>query len=210
MANLVTSLRLALLFVLVWMALEAPPQWQLANAPLLVVIFVLDGVDGWIARNKHEESLFGSIYDIAADRVVENVLWVVLAQLGFVPVWVALVFIARGILVDAVRSVGAAQGRSPFSLTTSALGRFLVGGRFVRAAYAALKASTFGWVFLLQPWAALEPELWALWQPRLEMVTGVLVYAAVALCLARGVPVLVEFGLAEGRLIPAAQRHGGT
>jgi CDP-diacylglycerol---glycerol-3-phosphate 3-phosphatidyltransferase len=69
-------------------------------------------------------SLFGSIYDIAANRVVENVLWVVLANLDLVPVWVALVFVTRGILVDAVRSVGASHGSSPFSLTRPRLGAF--------------------------------------------------------------------------------------
>ena len=209
MANLITTLRLVLLFVLVWMAYTASPQWQLLNAPLLLLIFVLDGVDGWLARHYHQESLFGSIYDIAADRVVENVLWIVLADLDLIPVWVALVFITRGILVDAVRSVGASQGRSPFSLTTTRLGAFLVGGRPVRFAYAALKAGALGWVFLLQPWPALEPELWQRWQVPLEAVTDVLVYAAAALCLLRGAPVLIEFGLGEGRLFHQRARRAG-
>lgn len=210
MANLITTLRLVLLFVLVWMAYRMAPQWQLLNAPLLLLIFVLDGVDGWLARHYHEESLFGSIYDIAADRVVENVLWIVLADLDLIPVWVALVFIARGILVDAVRSVGASQGRSPFSLTSTRLGTFLVGGRAMRAVYALLKACALGWVFLLQPWPALDPQLWARWQPQLEAVTAGLVYAAVAMCLLRGAPVLIEFGLAEGRLFQRRPRRGGA
>ncbi|MBI2383675.1 MAG: CDP-alcohol phosphatidyltransferase family protein [Gammaproteobacteria bacterium] len=201
MANLVTTLRLTLLFVLVWLAYEAPPQWQLANAPLLLLIFALDGVDGWIARARHEESLFGSIYDIAADRIVENVLWLVLADLDLIPVWVALVFLTRGILVDAVRSVGASQGASPFSLTKTRVGRFLVAGRLMRGAYGVVKAGAFGWLFLWQPWPDLHPEFWARWQPGLQWVGAALVYGAVAMCLARGLPVLLEFGLADGRLL---------
>lgn len=207
MANLITTLRLLLLFALVGMAYQAPPSWQLANAPLLLLIFALDGVDGWVARRFHETSLFGSLYDIAADRVVENVLWVVLADLELVPVWVALLFLTRGILVDAVRSVGAAQGKAPFALTKSALGQFLVAGRFMRAAYGVLKTIAFGWIFLLQPWPALHPELWARWTGPLTMVTGVLVYSAVALCLLRGLPVLLEFGFAEGRLWRPRRAH---
>ena len=209
MANGITSLRLMLLIVLVWSAYRAPPAWQLLNAPLLAVIFVMDALDGWVARTYHEESLFGSIYDIAADRVVENVLWVVLADLDLVPVWVALLFITRGILVDAARSVGASHGRSPFSLTRSRLGRFLVAGRFMRATYAVVKALAFGWVLLVQPWPLLVPEFWAYWQPRLDLVTTVLVYTAVILCLARGLPVLYEFGLSEGQLFSGRKARRG-
>lgn len=199
MANLITTLRLVLLFVLVWLAYHASPQWQIAEAPLLVLIFVLDGVDGYVARIRHEESLFGSIYDIAADRIVENVLWLVLAHLGLVPVWVAIVFVTRGILVDAVRSVGASQGRAPFSLTKSRFGRFLVGGRFMRGTYGAIKAIAFSWIFLLHPWPRLNPERWAQWQAPLSSITALLVYTAVTLCILRGLPVLLEFGLREGR-----------
>jgi CDP-diacylglycerol---glycerol-3-phosphate 3-phosphatidyltransferase len=207
MANLITTLRLLLLFVLVWMAYTAPPAWQVWNAPLLVLVFLLDGLDGWVARVRHEESVFGAIYDIAADRVVENVLWLVLADLGLVPIWVAIVFITRGILVDAIRSVGASQGRTPFSLTRSGFGHFLVGGRLMRVLYAALKAAAFGWIFLLQPWPALHPVFWTEWSPVLTRITDVLVYSAVTLCLLRGLPVLIEFGIREGQLLSARPRR---
>jgi CDP-diacylglycerol--glycerol-3-phosphate 3-phosphatidyltransferase len=80
----------------------------------------------------------------------------------------------------------------------------------MRIVYALLKAAALGWVFLLQPWPALDPQLWARWQPQLEAVTAVLVYAAVAMCLLRGAPVLIEFGLAEGRLFHRRPRRGGA
>lgn len=211
MANHITTLRLALLFIAVLVAYFAPPLWQLANVPLLIVIFVLDAVDGWVARVRHEESLFGAIYDIAADRVVENVLWIVCAHLQLVPVWVALVFITRGILVDAVRSVGASQGKTPFSLTITRLGHELVGGRTMRIVYAAIKATAFAWLFLLQPLPALYPDEWAQWGSQLQRVTDVLIYLAVFLCLARGLPVLLEFGLKEeGKLLSPRPRRRRT
>lgn len=211
MANHITTLRLALLLIVVLVAYFAPPLWRLSNVPLLIVIFVLDAVDGWVARVRHEESLFGAIYDIAADRVVENVLWIVAAHLQLVPVWVALVFIARGILVDAVRSVGASQGKTPFSLTLSKLGHELVGGRFVRGLYAAVKGIAFGWIFLLEPIPALYPGWWAQWEPQLQRVTDVLIYSAVFLCIARGLPVLLEFGFREeGKLLGPRPRRRST
>lgn len=208
MANHITTLRLALLLPVILVGYFAPPLWQLANAPLLIVIFTLDAVDGWVARVRHEESLFGAIYDIAADRVVENVLWIVCAHMQLVPVWVALVFITRGILVDAVRSVGASQGKTPFSLTITRLGHELVGGRFMRVVYAVIKAVAFAWIFLLQPLPALYPEWWAQWQSQLLRVTDALIYSAVFLCIVRGLPVLLEFGFRdEGKLLSPRPRR---
>ena len=103
MANLITLGRFLLLFLLVTAAYEASPAWQVANAPLLLLIIALDGVDGYVARKRNETSVFGSIFDIAIDRVVENVLWVILADLGLVPIWVAIVFITRSSIVDSIR-----------------------------------------------------------------------------------------------------------
>ncbi len=197
MANAITLTRLLLLFVLVAMAYEAAPGWQLLNAPLLLLIFALDGLDGYVARRRGETSGFGALFDIAVDRVVENVLWVVLADLEWIPIWVAIVFITRGAIVDSIRYAGMAQGKTPFGAMRSPIGRFLVASRFMRALYGAVKAATFAWVFLLQPWPALDPALWAEWAGPGAAMTALLAYSAVALCLARGVPVVIEFVIAS-------------
>jgi len=192
MANAITLFRLTLLFVLVAMAYWASPRWQLADAPLLLLIIALDGVDGWVARRRGETSTFGAVFDIAVDRVVEAVLWLVLAHLGMVPIWVAIVFITRGVIVDAVRYGKVAGGESVFSMR-SRIGRFLVASRFMRGFYGTLKATTFGWLFLIQPWPALDAASWAEWRPVVQPLTATLVYLSVAVCLARGLPVIVEF-----------------
>ena len=70
MANLITLLRLLLLFVLLVLAYRATPAWQLLDAPLLLLIISLDGLDGYVARKRSETSVFGSIFDIAVDRIV--------------------------------------------------------------------------------------------------------------------------------------------
>ncbi len=199
MANLITLTRLLLLFVLVGMLYLAPPAWQLLDMPLLVLIIALDGLDGWVARRRGEASVFGSVFDIAADRVVENVLWIVLADLDLVPVWVALVFVVRGLLVDSIRCHGAGRGETPFGMLRSPWGRFLVAGRFMRGLYGAVKAVAFGWILLLQPWPALFPELWARWGESLQAVTDALILLAVALCLLRAAPVVAEFAATELR-----------
>lgn len=200
MANLITLSRFLLLFVLVALAVQAPPTWQLVDAPLLVLIIVLDGIDGYVARRRGEASAFGSIFDIVVDRVVENVLWIVLAYLSLVPLWVAIVFITRAVVVDSIRFRAVSQGETPFGMMRTRWGRFLVAGRFMRGFYGAIKLAAFGWLFLIQPWPALYPEFWSSYATVAMIAADILIFAAVVLCLVRGVPVVVEYLVAEGIL----------
>lgn len=198
MANLITLSRFLLLFVLVALALKAPPAWQLINAPLLVLIIALDGVDGYVARRRGETSTFGSVFDIMVDRVVENVICLVLAYLDLLPLWVAILFLTRGIVVDSIRYRAVAEGESVFGMMRSRWGRLLVAGRFARGLYGALKLVTFGWLFLIQPWPALYPHLWTAWKIVIATSSDVLIVATVVMCVTRAVPVIIEYLWAEG------------
>ena len=193
MANLITLARFILLFVLVALAYVDNPGLQLLNAPLLIVIFILDGIDGFVARRRNETSLFGAIFDIAVDRVVENVLLLVLVDLDMIPVWVAVVFLTRSFVVDSIRSQGASEGQTPFGMMRSPLGKFIVASRFMRIFYGALKAFTFGFLFLVQPWPLLLPDFYAASATILAVIKWALVYATVAVCVIRGLPVVIEF-----------------
>ncbi len=213
MANLITLARFLLLFVLVAMAYWATPPWQLLNAPLLILIIALDGLDGYVARRRNETTVFGSIFDIAVDRVVENVLWIVLGNLGLIPVWVAIVFIARGAIVDTIRYAAISGGKTVYGMMASRWGRALVSSRAMRAFYGALKAVTFAWVLLVQPWPQLDPASWAAWVNVVETTTMALVLASVFTCLLRGIPVVWEVladrrvFLPESRTPPARPRR---
>lgn len=193
MANWITFGRCLILLLLLAVVYSGMPILQLLNAPLVILIIALDGVDGWVARRRGEESLFGATFDIAADRMVENVLWVVLAHIGLIGVWVPLLFIVRGTLVDAIRSTGAASGTAAFDMMQSPVGRFLVAGRFMRFTYAAVKAVTFAWVLLWQPFPDLFPVFWDVWGPGMDAISLALVVASASLCVLRGLPVVIEF-----------------
>jgi len=206
MANLITLGRFILLIVLIVLAYAQNPKLQLVNCPLLVIIFVLDGVDGYIARKRNEASLFGAIFDIAIDRVVENVLWVVLVDLRIIPVWVAVVFLIRCFVVDSIRAQGAAEGQTPFGMIRSPIGKFIVASSFMRLFYGALKAVTFGFIFLIQPWPALFPSFYTESQTMLTAVKWILVYATVTVCVIRGLPVIFEFTTRENGLFSAFRK----
>ncbi len=196
MANLITLSRLILLFVVVGIAFGQEQWLQFVSVPLMIVVFVTDGLDGYAARRLGTTSVFGAVFDIAADRIVEMTMWVVLAVLGLVAVWVPLVFIVRGTLVDAIRAgqVSGAQ-LSPFAMMQSPLGKFLVAGRFMRGFYATVKAHAFCWLLLIQPMDTVMPGFWADWGWLMTGIGHGLVLSSVFLCVVRGLPVIVEFAL---------------
>ena len=194
MANLVTLSRLLLLLIVVGLFYVPPTPWQLASFFLIILIFVTDGLDGYIARKRNETSLFGALFDIAGDRIVELTLWIVAADIDLVPVWVPLVFIVRGVIVDTIRSSNAvAQGMAPFALMRSRFGKLIVAGKFVRVLYAVVKASAFAGLALQRPFPVFLPALWDYIGWLLTALTYFFVYLAVLLCLARGLPVIAEF-----------------
>lgn len=194
MANLVTLARLLLLLVIAWLYYIPPSPWQFAAFFLTIFIFVSDGLDGYIARKRNETSLFGALFDIAGDRITELTLWIVAADTNLVPVWVPLVFIIRGVIVDTIRSSKAvAEGVAPFALMRSSFGKFLVAGKPMRILYAAVKGCAFSGLALLIPFPAVLPALWAQVDWLISALTYFFVYLSVLLCIARGLPVIAEF-----------------
>ena len=194
MANLITLSRLILLFLVIWIA-YLPLSWaHFGNVALLILVFVTDGFDGYVARKRNETSLFGAMFDITVDRIVELSMWVVLADLDLVPVWVPLLFVVRGTIVDTVRANAASsQGESPFAMIRSPIGRFLVAGKFMRTFYAVTKATTFCWLLFIQPIPVVSPPIWNDWSWLLIAIGVTLVWLSVIQCVLRGLPVVIEF-----------------
>jgi phosphatidylglycerophosphate synthase len=148
----------------------------------------MDTLDGVVARALKQESLIGSVLDIAADRTVELLMWVVYADLDLIPIAIPLVVIARGVFVDALRSVAPSRGLTPFGLMRSRLGRFLVKSPWLRTPYGIAKALAFCLLAVQHGLAATAGT----------RVTGVTVAAqaaawlAVLFCVTRALPVLIE------------------
>jgi CDP-diacylglycerol--glycerol-3-phosphate 3-phosphatidyltransferase len=193
MANAITFARLVLLALLVCLLYLGSAQIQLINPVLLILIIALDGLDGYVARRRNEASLFGAVADVVADRIVEVVLWIALASLDMVPLWVAMVCILRGTITDQIRRTSVAAGRSPLDAVSGRFGDWIVRGRFMRALYGTVKAAAFSWLLLLHAWSRLDSTSWAIWSDLALGVGNGLVLGAVVLCLLRGWPVVYSF-----------------
>jgi CDP-diacylglycerol--glycerol-3-phosphate 3-phosphatidyltransferase len=192
--NLVTVTRLALVFVLVMLAYDLSMWSRLFAAGLAVLIILGDWLDGHLARKLNQSTTLGSVLDMAADRIIESVLWIILADLRLIPVWIPIVVISRGILTDTIRGYALRYDYAGFgehSMMKSRIGRFLTGSPLMRTPYAILKAFTFGLLLLfrvLHHWPVISPSLVAV---GLDVGYWTAVLSAIV-CMVRGVPVVIE------------------
>jgi len=96
--NIVSFSRVPLLLIAVYLILTGfDPQ---ISASIIILIFLLDLADGYIARKFGEETEFGKVADEMVDRIIENVLFIVFACLAYIPVWAPIIMIMRAIIVD--------------------------------------------------------------------------------------------------------------
>lgn len=159
MANLITAARIVLVFIAVGFVYLSLPQgnapgeplWALVAALLTLLVFIGDAVDGVVARARGESGPLGAVIDIAGDRIVENIYWVVFANIGLLSVWFPLIMLVRSFLVDGLRSLALSQGMTAFGEKTmmhSRLGIWLAASRLHRALYGIAKVVVFIWLLL--------------------------------------------------------------
>lgn len=186
--NIITLSRIPLLALIILLLYQPAALPRLIAAPLIIVLILLDTFDGVVARRRGQTSLLGSVLDIAADRTVEFLMWVVYADLDLVPIIFPLIVLARGVFVDAIRAVAPSKGLTPFDIVRSRLGRFLVKSPWLRTPYGVAKALAFSSLAVAHGLrAANSPAL-----STVSLVAQVFAWLALAFCLVRGVPVLVE------------------
>lgn len=216
MANAITIGRLFLLFIVVWMIYHGSVQVIALCMLLLIVVIAADGLDGWVARKRNETSTFGAVFDIAGDRIVENVLWIIFSDLGLIPVWVPLLVISRGFIVDGLRSLSMQEGMTAFgenNMMRSPITQWLTAGRFMRGFFGYAKALAFVFLCGLVAWEhhdTTDTFVGSLYgQDWYRYLGWGLVWLAVVLTVVRGIPVVVD-GIAYVRDLDARRKNGAA
>jgi CDP-diacylglycerol--glycerol-3-phosphate 3-phosphatidyltransferase len=193
MANTITLARLPLLIVVVFLLYVGSPTIQVITAGLVVILILMDTLDGVVARYRQEEGMLGSKLDIAVDRIVEQVMWVVYADLNLISVAIPIIFLIRGGLVDTVRSFSLVWGETSFGMMQTKWGRRLVASGFMRSTYGISKAMAFCLLALVLGlrglWAGTPKAAWA---DAIWIFAVVMSWIATAICIIRGAPVLFE------------------
>jgi CDP-diacylglycerol--glycerol-3-phosphate 3-phosphatidyltransferase len=193
MANTITLARLPLLIVVVLLLYLDNPVVHVITAGIVLFLIFMDTLDGMVARRRKEAGMLGSKLDIAVDRIVEQVLWIVYAHLHLISVAIPIIFIIRGGLVDTVRSFSLVWGETSFGMMQTKWGRWLVASGFMRSIYGLAKAVAFCLLALAlglrglwagTPKAGTAETVW--------IVAVVLSWIATVICVLRGAPVLLE------------------
>lgn len=189
MANFISILRTILAFVIIAMLFIKGNKVYWSAFGLTIIVIWMDGLDGYIARKFNECSKFGALLDILSDRIVENVFWISFAVLGWIGLWIPLVVMTRGIITDSLRNLALEQGFTAFGSTTmmtNPIGKFIVASNFVRFTYAVCKAVAFALLI-----AAHVPADYP-YKSVVSITAYATVYISVFLCIARGIPVILE------------------
>lgn len=200
MANLISLFRVLLGWaLLILLSLNPSPWLYWVVFWGTVAVIWMDGLDGYVARKLNEASKLGAVIDILGDRVVEYLYWLYFFSFHWVPLWVPLLVIIRGVVVDGFRAIALEHGFTAFgssSMMRSPVGILLVSSRFSRWSYAVFKAIAFSFMILVH-----HPDLPALlsgWGLPASVYVGLVaftqfsVYATVFFCLVRGLPVIIE------------------
>jgi CDP-diacylglycerol--glycerol-3-phosphate 3-phosphatidyltransferase len=108
----ITSLRIALVPVVMWLLLEGhdvPHAYGVAAA-LFVLAAATDFVDGYLARRWAATTTLGSFLDTTADKFLVAGVLLALLPIGRASPWIALVIIGRELTILALRGLVAADG----------------------------------------------------------------------------------------------------
>lgn len=169
LANTITIARILLTFGVIAL-LGVNRSLDIALILTIGVIFLLDAVDGIVARKRNETSETGAVLDTLADRMIENTFWIYFTAAGCLPVWMPIAVMARGFITDSLQRFF----RYPENGWTHGLTR----SRFSRGLYGAVKMLTF-MSLASAPFFTHDT---------LEIVSHGLATMTVLFCLLRGVP----------------------
>jgi cardiolipin synthase len=96
--NAISLLRIALIAPTLILIIQGDFGWALA---LFFVAGFSDGLDGYLAVRYDWATRLGAMLDPAADKLLMTGLFVTLAWTGDIPVWLAVIVIARDVVIVA-------------------------------------------------------------------------------------------------------------
>ncbi len=94
--NLITFARLCAVPLAVWLVIDHRPGSAFA---LFLAAGISDAIDGWLARRMGGPNSVGALLDPVADKALLVTMYVTLAAVGEVPVWLAILVVFRDLVI---------------------------------------------------------------------------------------------------------------
>ena len=113
---MVTTGRLLLVLPLVWLITA---EHFMVAFWLFVAAGLSDALDGYIAKRFNVRTVLGAYLDPLADKLLLNGIYVALAMVGWLPVWLVILVVSRDVLI--VLGVILIQRRNPVFRATPLL-----------------------------------------------------------------------------------------
>ena len=98
--NTISLIRLPLLTMIIYLILISFNSF--ISAALILILFSMDLLDGYLARKFHQETKSGEILDEIIDRIIENTLFILFAYLNYIPIWAPIIMVLRAFIVDGI------------------------------------------------------------------------------------------------------------
>ncbi|MDD5361616.1 MAG: CDP-diacylglycerol--glycerol-3-phosphate 3-phosphatidyltransferase [Ignavibacteria bacterium] len=114
--NILSVLRIILSPVFMILFLRDDPVSKRLSVIVFFIAVLTDWYDGWHARKYKSVTNFGIFIDPLADKVLTSFAFVLFTIMGFMPVWMLIIILARDIFVTLVRSYDEYRG---FTMKTS-------------------------------------------------------------------------------------------
>jgi CDP-diacylglycerol--glycerol-3-phosphate 3-phosphatidyltransferase len=108
--NVLTVMRILMVPVLLAALLHGTPNGDLLAAIVFALASATDFLDGYLARSRNLVTTFGKVMDPLADKLLVIGALLALVSQDRLAAWVAMVIIARELLVTAMRSAAGQQG----------------------------------------------------------------------------------------------------
>lgn len=191
-ANIVSISRVFVAFIAIGLLFDQTNASYILALILTIIAFIMDGVDGYIARKYNQSSELGSVLDIMGDRIVEASYWIAFAVLGWINILFPLICVARAFTTDGIRSVALSKGMTAFgekSMQTTAWGKFICASKFMRISYAVAKVAAFV-LLIFASIPGLDPSI----AKPTDLVAIILAWIAIIFCVVRAIPVVAESG----------------
>jgi cardiolipin synthase len=94
--NAITVVRIILVPVMLYFLVEGR---ELLALLVFLTAAISDGLDGLIAKVLHQQTRLGAFLDPIADKFLLSTAFIVLAVLGSVPIWLAIMVVSRDLLI---------------------------------------------------------------------------------------------------------------